>query len=93
MSAPTRRSPASGFCQGLVNCQDEKGITMNARLQTDVWIYRIFVVLGVIFIASGIATIASTIIGLQLPEILYALEAVALGGLVRLSISPLNREL
>ncbi|MGD8405792.1 MAG: hypothetical protein PVJ21_19195 [Anaerolineales bacterium] len=66
---------------------------MNTRLQTDVWIYRIFVVLGVIFMASGIATIVLTIIGLQLPEILIALEAVAIGGLVRLSISPLNREL
>lgn len=65
---------------------------MNTRLQTDVWIYRIFVVLGAIFMASGIATIALRFIGLQLPEILIALEAVALGGLVRLSISPLNRE-
>jgi hypothetical protein len=59
----------------------------------DVWIYRIFVVLGVIFVANGIATIVFRFIGLQLPEILYALEAIALGGLVRLSISPLNREL
>jgi len=66
---------------------------MNTRLQTDVWIYRIFVVLGAIFVASGIATIVLRFIGLQLPEILYALEAIALGGLVRLSISPLNREL
>ena len=66
---------------------------MNTRLQTDVWIYRIFVVLGAIFVASGIATIVLRFIGLQLPGILYALGAVALGGLVRLSISPLNREL
>ncbi len=66
---------------------------MNTRLQTDVWIYRIFVVLGLIVMVNGIATITLTIIGLRLPEILYAIEAVALGGLVRLSISPLNREL
>ena len=66
---------------------------MNTRLQTDVWIYRIFVVLGAIFVASGIATIVLRFIGLQLPELLYALGAVALGGLVRLSTSPLNREL
>jgi uncharacterized integral membrane protein len=66
---------------------------MNTRLQTDVWIYRIFVVLGAIFVASGIATIVLRFIGLQLPEILIALEAIVLGGLVRLSISPLNREL
>jgi len=76
-----------------VNCQDQKGIMMNTRLQTDVWIYRIFVVLGVIFIASGITTIALTIIGLRLPEIFIALGAVALGWLVRLFSSPLNREL
>ena len=66
---------------------------MNTRLQTDVWIYRIFVVLGAIFVAIPLATIVLRFIGLQLPEILYALEAIALGGLVRLSISPLNREL
>jgi len=76
-----------------VNWQSEKGIMMNTRLQTDIWIYRIFVVLGTIFVASGIATIALRFIDLQIPEILYALEAVTLGGLVRLSISPLNREL
>ena len=73
--------------------RDWKGIMMNTRLQTDVWIYRIFVVLGVIFIASGVFTIALTLIGLRLPEILNALGAVALGGLVRLFSSPLNREL
>lgn len=66
---------------------------MNTRLQTDVWIYRIFVILGAIFVASGIATIVLRFIGLQLPGIFYTLGVVALGGLVRLSISPLNREL
>jgi len=34
-----------------------------------------------------------TIVGLRLPEILVALGAVAIGGLVRLLISPLHREL
>lgn len=73
--------------------QTPKGIMMNTRLQTDVWINRIFVVLGAIFVANGITTIVLRFIGLQLPEILYALEAVVLGGLVRLFCSPLNREL
>lgn len=66
---------------------------MNTRLQTDVWIYRIFVVLCLIFMTSGITTIALTSISLRMPEILIALGAVALGGLVRLLISPLNRKL
>ena len=66
---------------------------MNSRLRTDVWIYRISVVLGVIVIVSGIATIVLIIVGLHLPDTLIALGAVALGGLVQLLISPLNREL
>jgi len=66
---------------------------MNTRLHTDVWIRRISVVLGVIVMTSGIATIVLTIVGLPLPEIFIALGAVALGGLVRLLISPLHREL
>jgi uncharacterized integral membrane protein len=73
--------------------QNPKGITMYTRLQTDVWINRIFVVLGAIFVASVITTIVLRFVDLQFPEILYALEAVALGGLVRLFCSPLNREL
>ena len=66
---------------------------MNTRLPTDVWIHRISVVLGGIVMVSGIATIVLTIVGLHLLEIFIALGAVALGGLVQLLISPLQREL
>ena len=66
---------------------------MNARTQTDIWIYRIAVVLGVIAAISVIGAIALTIMGWSLLEILIALGAVAVAGLVRLLISPLNRGL
>ena len=66
---------------------------MNSQLQTDTWIYHILVVLGVIVMASGIAAIALTFTGLRVLEIFVALGAVAVGGLVRLWISPMNWEL
>lgn len=66
---------------------------MNTRLQTDVWIYRAFVVLGFIVAASLTGTVFSMFTGRPALEILFALGVVAVGGLVRLAISPLNREL
>lgn len=66
---------------------------MNTRLQTDIWISRIFIVLGFIVAVSVLATLALTIIGWPILEILVAFGAVAMGGLARLLSSPLNREL
>ena len=66
---------------------------MNTRLQTDIWIHRILFVLGIVAIVSAVVSIALTIMGQPVLEIILALGLVAVGGLVRLLISPLNREL
>jgi hypothetical protein len=64
---------------------------MKTRMQTDVWIYRIVIVLGVIAVISIAGEIVLTLMGWPMPEILFALGAVAVAGLIRLLISPLNR--
>jgi hypothetical protein len=66
---------------------------MNSLLETDVWIYRILVALGLTVAASVTVTIVLTVMGRPLLEILPALGVVAVGGLSRLLISPLSREL
>lgn len=66
---------------------------MDTHIQTQGWIYRTLVVLGLIVIASMTGVIILMIIGHSLPEILVALGFVVTGGLIRLLISPLNREL
>ena len=64
---------------------------MNTRMQTDAWIYRIVVVLGLTVIMSVIGSMTLASIGLPMPEPLIALGLVAAGGLARLLIpSPLN---
>jgi hypothetical protein len=66
---------------------------MNSLLETDIWIYRILVALGLTMAASVTVTIVLTVMGRPLLEILPALGVVAVGGLSRLLISPLSREL
>ena len=66
---------------------------MKTRLQTDIWVHRILFVLGIVAIVSAVVSIALTIMGQPVLEIILALGLVAVGGLVRLLISPLNREL
>ena len=66
---------------------------MNTRMQTDTWISRIVIVLGLILIASLAGILILVITGQALPEILISLGVVATGGLIRLWISPLNRKL
>jgi hypothetical protein len=66
---------------------------MNTHLQTDVWIRRLLVALGLTMAASVTVTIVLTVMGRPLLEILPALGVVAVGGLSRLLISPLSREL
>ena len=67
---------------------------MNTHTQTDVWIYRTVVVLGLIAVVSAVGAIILTIMGQPLPEILIALGSVAVGGLARLLVpSLLNRGL
>jgi hypothetical protein len=66
---------------------------MTTRTQTDVWIYRIAIVLAVISITSVIGAITLTMVGWPMPDILVALGTVAGAGLARLLVSPLNRGL
>ena len=66
---------------------------MNTRLQTDIWIHRILFVLGIVAIVSAVVSIALTAMSQPVLEIIPALGLVAVSGLVRLLISPLNREL
>jgi len=64
---------------------------MKIRMQTDAWIHRIVIVLGLILVSSVAGTLIRTTTGQPIPEIFIALGAVAAGSLVRLSISPLNQ--
>ena len=66
---------------------------MNTHMQTDIWISRAVIVLGLILVASGLGILILVITGQPIPEILVALGSLAAGGLIRLWISPLNRKL
>jgi hypothetical protein len=64
---------------------------MNSLKQAKGWMCRTLAVLGLVVVASVAGIIIFTIVGQPVPDILFALGAVAAGGLVRLSISPLNQ--
>lgn len=64
---------------------------MNARMQTNDWIYRIVIVLGFIFAASLLRTIDLILRNEPLSELLLALGAIAAAGLIQLFSSPLYR--
>jgi hypothetical protein len=66
---------------------------MNTRMQTNAWISRAVIVLGLILVASVAGILILVITGHPMPEILVVLGSVATGGLIRLLISPLNQEL
>jgi hypothetical protein len=68
-------------------------VVMNTRMQSDVWIYRlVVVVLGVAVIASVIGAIMLALAGQSTPEVLVALGSAAVGGLAGLlAPSPLHR--
>jgi hypothetical protein len=66
---------------------------MNSRIQTDAWISRTVIVLGLILTASVVGILILMITGQAIPEILVALGSVMAGGLSRLLISPLNQSL
>jgi len=64
---------------------------MNTRTQTDVWIYRIVIVLGLTVGVSVVSAITLALMGQPMPKLLIALGLVAVGGLARLLVpSPLN---
>lgn len=66
---------------------------MDNRLQTDIWVHRVVIVLSSIVVVSVIGAIALTITGWFILKILVAFGVVAIAGLVRLLISPLNQGL
>ena len=66
---------------------------MKTCIQTDTWISRAVIVLGLILVASVAGIFILMMAGQPMPEILVALGSVATGGLIRLMISPLNRKL
>lgn len=66
---------------------------MNTRIQTDTWIARTVLVLGLILVASLAGILIMMTTGHPLPEILAALGFVATGGLIRVLISPLTSKL
>jgi hypothetical protein len=66
---------------------------MDTRMKTDRWIYYLIIVLGITGVMSAIGTIILTIMGQPLSKLLTVLGSVAIAGLVRLLISPLNQDL
>jgi hypothetical protein len=66
---------------------------MKTRMQTDKWFYWTLIVLGLTAAASVAGTVVLGMIGRPVPEILIVLGFVAMTGLVRLLIFPLNSEL
>ncbi|MCI0608228.1 MAG: hypothetical protein L0Z71_04100 [Anaerolineae bacterium] len=64
---------------------------MNTHTQTDVWISRTMILLGLIAMGSAVGAIILTIMNQPMPEIIIALGMVALSGLAMLLIpSPLK---
>jgi hypothetical protein len=66
---------------------------MKPYIQPNTWISRTILVLGITLVMSAVLIIASLWMGQSMPESLAALGVVAIAGLVRLLISPLNRDL
>ena len=66
---------------------------MNTCLQTTTWVYRLSIVLGLIAAGSLAVSIIQIIIGQPNSQIVVTLGMVAITGLVRLLISPLNQGL
>ena len=64
---------------------------MKTSTQTDTWISRAVTVLRVILAVIVAGMLILRLVDLPVPEILIALGFVVTGGLIRLSISPLNQ--
>lgn len=63
---------------------------MNSRTQTDIWIDRVAIVLGLIIVASILGVIVLAMITTPGMEFFGMLAVVSLAGLGRLFASPLN---
>ncbi len=66
---------------------------MNARMQAHSWIYRTTIALGCILAGSVAGMIVLMFLHRPLPDLLAGIGLVAIGGLSRLWISPLNQRL
>lgn len=66
---------------------------MNARMQVHPWISRTMIALGCVLAGSAAGMIVSTLLHRPLPELLAGVGLVAIGGLLRLWLSPLNQRL
>ena len=64
---------------------------MNTCIQSSVWINRLVFVFGSIATGSLIDIITMTMMGRSIPDIIAILGLVALAGLARLLVSPLNQ--
>jgi hypothetical protein len=76
-----------------MNDKSQKGAVMNSPMKTDFWIYHLVLVLDFTLTASVVGSIILLILGQPVPGVLLAVGTVAGAGLVKLLISPLNREL
>ena len=65
---------------------------MNTRFQMEVWMHRTVIALGFIAAVSLAGVIILTAVGQPMPKILIAMAVVAIAGLARLLVSPLNQE-
>ena len=66
---------------------------MNARMQTDTWISRTVMMLGLILLSSVAAILIRTTAGQPIPEIFVTLGFVATGGLIRVFVLLLTSNL
>ena len=66
---------------------------MKHRIQSDTWIFRTILALGVLLAMSAFVIIAILMMGQSMPKLPAALGVVAIAGLIQLLISPLNRDL
>ena len=85
--APARKPGTLSFIGIDMNNQNQKG----AMMKTNSWISYSIVVLGVITAASALSTLVLSLLNQPLPNAIITIGLVALAGLVRLLISPLNR--
>ena len=72
---------------------EQKGAIMKTCTQSSAWINRIVIVFSSIVVGSLVDIITMTMTGRPIPGIIAALGLMALAGLVRLLISPLNQGL
>jgi archaellum biogenesis protein FlaJ (TadC family) len=72
-----------------MNNQNQKGANMQNHTQTDTWIYRITIVLGLIVVISVVGAIILALMGKPIPETLIVMAVVAMGGLARILVPSL----